>query len=100
MDGNNLWPPILTTIAGKPASGCATVLSDDPSVYSQPAYLTRVVTDTDKARDIRAKMMPLLDELLIIMNDAKNAGLIISFNIGQDQWGRVKLTDINIVRPL
>lgn len=60
----------------------------------------RLRTDAVMAQDIRETLEPLVTKICQIMDDAKRHGLIVSFNIASDQYGRTKVVEINIVRPL
>jgi hypothetical protein len=57
-------------------------------------------SDVDKAARARAEITPLLEKICEILNRAKADGLIVSFNCSPDQYGRYKIVDIGIVKPL
>ncbi len=57
-------------------------------------------TDPEKAAQIRAMLTPVLEQVCAIVGDARANGLIVSFNIAPDQFGRVKVQALDITKPL
>jgi hypothetical protein len=41
-----------------------------------------------------------LQELCDIINKAKSYGLVVSFNLSPDAYGRTRVADLSIVKPL
>lgn len=56
-------------------------------------------TDSVKADEIRAKLTPLLTDVGLIFDKAIGDGLIVSFSINRDQFGRSK-AEVTITKPL
>lgn len=67
----------------------------DPAISLVPSK-----TDAEKAAGYRAELMPLFDQLCVVLNRAKADGLIINFNVGADQYGRIKLQATDVLKPL
>ena len=59
-----------------------------------------IPTDVAIAAEARSELMPHMEAACVIFNRVRSYGLIASFNIGPDQYGRVKINSIDIVRPL
>lgn len=59
-----------------------------------------VPTDKERADAIRTKLQPLLEQLVATFNDAERDGLIVTFNIGRNQYGRHAVQNIAISKPL
>lgn len=58
-------------------------------------------TDAAIAQELRDKLNPLLDQVCGIMAQAKADGLMVSWNLQPDSFGRkFKVTEISIVKPL
>lgn len=62
--------------------------------------INTVPTDADVAQNIRDEIRPVLEQLAAILNRGKAHGLIVSFTMQQDQYGRATVTEPSIVRPL
>lgn len=62
--------------------------------------ITELRTDAIKAEEYRRELVPLLDKACDVFNRARNEGLIVSFQIGLDQYGRSVVQGIGIVKPL
>ena len=58
------------------------------------------VPDTVKAENYRLELRPILEQAAEVLNRAKADGLVISFSINPDQYGRYRVTEIGIVKPL
>lgn len=56
--------------------------------------------DVAAAQTVRDELAPLLKAVCDIFDRAKAQGLIVSFNIATDQYGRTKVNDVSVVRPL
>ncbi len=65
-----------------------------------PANVETLRTEAQKAADYRAEIMPILDQACEIISRARKEGLIIGFNISPDQYGRSRVAEITIVKPL
>ena len=46
-------------------------------------------------RDVETKLGPVL----VAMNDAKAKGMVVNFNIAQDQFGR-NIAQVSVIKPL
>lgn len=57
-------------------------------------------TDADVARDLRAEAAPLLAEIAKLMDSARAHGMIMSFTISPDQFGRNRAGEVTIVKAL
>ena len=62
--------------------------------------LTPGKTDTELAAEFRAKLRPLLEETLGVLNNASKSGLQVNFQFGRDVYGRHMVVSIDVVRPL
>jgi len=58
------------------------------------------VTDATKADSYRAELRPILEQAGKIMDRAKADGLVVSWNLSPDQYGRMRVADISVVKPL
>lgn len=58
------------------------------------------MTDADKAADVRAKLRPLLDKVCEIITQARRDNLVVTFNLGPDQYGRQQVGTLDILKPL
>ena len=58
-------------------------------------------TDAVAAKSIRDELMPLLESVCEIMARAKADGLMVSWTLQPDSFGRkFRVTEISIVKPL
>lgn len=57
-------------------------------------------SDSEKAAEYRAKLVPLLEHACAILNSARSEGLIVGFNVNPDQYGRHRIQAIDVTRPL
>lgn len=57
-------------------------------------------TDAEKASQIRADLLPILEQVCAVVGKARGEGMIVSFNIAPDQFGRVKVQALDITKPL
>jgi len=62
--------------------------------------IERIPTDGMRAEEIRTAMQKPLTEICEIVNRAKSFGLVVSFNISPDAYGRTRVADLSIVKPL
>lgn len=67
---------------------------------SQPDNVHQLRTDAVTAADLRARATPLLNQLCELVDEARAAGLNLGFGIGQDNFGRTIINQLNIVKPL
>lgn len=65
-----------------------------------PLALVPGKTDAETAAELREALKVCLNDAAKIMERARAAGLVVSWNIGPDSFGRFRVNDINIVRPL
>ena len=57
-------------------------------------------TAAQRAEAYREECRPLLEELAQIIQRARADGLIIGFNVAPDQYGRMKVGEISVTKPL
>lgn len=62
--------------------------------------VTELKTDKQKADDYRAQIIAALGDACEIMNKARADGMVISFNLGPDQYGRTSVQNLGVVKPL
>lgn len=69
---------------------------------NDPIKLTAVDgrNDAERAATIRSNLRPLLEQVAQIVTDARKDGLIVSFNISPDQYGRCQVTALDVTKPL
>jgi hypothetical protein len=70
------------------------------SADSNIASLVPGKTDAEKAAKIRADITPILEQVCAVVGAARAEGMIVSFNIAPDQFGRVKVQALDITKPL
>lgn len=56
--------------------------------------------DQEIATDLKVKAAGPATMLAEIMNEARGHGLILNFNIGPNQFGRIGVNDITVIKPL
>lgn len=66
----------------------------------EPVQLVPDKSDADMASDLRSKLMPILVQASAVVQEGRDKGFIISFNISPDQFGRVRVQTVDIVKPL
>lgn len=73
-----------------------------PDLQEVPATtnVERLKTDSSVAQDLRQDILPLLNGVCAVMDRARAQGLKVGFNVSQDNFGRHRVTDIEIVKPL
>jgi hypothetical protein len=57
-------------------------------------------SDTEVAADLRKRLEAALGEAISIMDDANESGLQVSFQLGRDSYGKNRINELGIVRPL
>lgn len=57
-------------------------------------------SDTERAAEYKRRALELLSQLCVIMNEARDNSLVVSFQISNDQFGRFFPQQITVVRPL
>lgn len=62
--------------------------------------ITELRTEKQKADDYRTQIVAALADACEIMNRARADGLVISFNLGPDQYGRTSVQNLGVVKPL
>jgi hypothetical protein len=62
--------------------------------------VTTIPTDAALAAEVRADMLPLLEQICVILNRARAHGLMIGFNCNVDQYGRHRPSMVDVQRPL
>ena len=71
-------------------------MADNPT----PLHFQPVVTDAVLAQAIRDEITPLLEQICTICTKARKDGLTVGFNLGFDEYGRQRITSLNITKPL
>lgn len=57
-------------------------------------------SDTDLAAQIKAEARGPLEQLCGIQDRARQAGLMLGFNIGPDEYGKTIVQRISVIKPL
>lgn len=57
-------------------------------------------SDRQLAEEYRVQLQVVAAPLIDLLNKAKGDGLSIGFNFAPDNYGRVVMKDINVVKPL
>ena len=77
-------------------------MSDMSSISGKPlesfGASSKPLTDAQKAAEYRARLTPIMEQAIAIMSEAKAEGLIVSFSINGDQYGRSVLSPIGVIR--
>ena len=64
------------------------------------ATLVPCKSDADLAAQYRAELAPLLDQVCDIFGRARKDGIVLDFNIGADQYGRMRVNEVSAVKLL
>ncbi len=67
---------------------------------ADPVTLVVGKPDTVLASEFRKELEPVLAKAAEIIDRARASGLSISFNVSADNFGRIVVKDIAIVKPL
>lgn len=65
-----------------------------------PIQLAPGKSDADKATAYKESVRPLLMQVAKLVEEARKDGMVITFGMGQDQFGREAITYLNVVKPL
>lgn len=57
-------------------------------------------SDRVYAADLKKRLGEALGPVIEIMNEARDANIILGFGLGRDQFGRTKIDDISAMKPL
>jgi hypothetical protein len=57
-------------------------------------------SDAEVAVDLRKRLEAALGNVVSIMDDANESGLQVSFQLGRDSYGKNRINELGIVRPL
>lgn len=57
-------------------------------------------SDAELAAAYRTKLSAALEPVLVLMTDAGKNGLSITWNISRDGFGKLRIQQIDVVRPL
>jgi hypothetical protein len=57
-------------------------------------------SDAEVAAELRERLNVALGAVVSIMDDANAHGLQVSFQLGRDSYGRNRINELGIVRPL
>lgn len=57
-------------------------------------------SDAEVAADIKAGAGAMLAPICALMDEARADGLVLNFQIGVDGFGRSRVVDISVVKPL
>lgn len=69
-------------------------------LMADPVTLVVGKPDVVLAAEFRAELTPHLNKAAEIIDRARLAGISINFNIAADNFGRISLREINVVKPL
>lgn len=58
------------------------------------------LSDKERAEQLRGQLRPLLEQACEIISDARRDGLVVTFNLGPDQYGNQRVSALDILRPL
>jgi len=67
---------------------------------TEPFKIVQGKSDKDIADDLRERMIPALQVLCDLMREADFSGMQTSFNIARDQYGKLCVQALNIVKVL
>lgn len=78
------------------------MLSDSPNVVfsNVPSLVPLTKPDKEVADGIRADLAPILEQACEVLNRARAAGMVTNWSIAPDQFGRLRLTEISVMKPL
>lgn len=71
-------------------------MAGDSNVQEMPVRRT----DQDIAKGIKEALMPKLLEVCALMQDARQAGLVVHFHLNQNSFGRFEVQHFEIVKPI
>lgn len=57
-------------------------------------------SDRDTAADLRQRMQGLLESVMELLDEANRSGLVIGFNLCRDSFGRNRIAEIQVSKPL
>lgn len=63
-------------------------------------YPAAKLSDKDRAEQLRTQLRPLLDQACDLITQARREGLVITFNLGPDQYGIQRVAALDILKPL
>lgn len=79
----------------------------DPADAAEPLHIipggatfAPKISDKDRAEQLRAQLRPLLDQACELITTARREGLVITFNLGPDQYGIQRVAALDILKPL
>jgi hypothetical protein len=58
------------------------------------------VSDEDRAKQVREKLKPMLEQVAAVLNEAQKDGLTVNFTLNKDAYGRFGAIAVDVVRPL
>lgn len=62
--------------------------------------VTRMVTDTERAFNLKERVRPHLEAVCSVMDEARAQGLVLNFQIGTNGFTRSMVRDISVIKPL
>ena len=57
-------------------------------------------SDAELAVEYKQRALELLSRLCVIMNEARDSGLVLAFQLSNDQFGRSFPQQITVIKPL
>ena len=64
------------------------------------AHILPGLSDAEVAADLKKRLHAAIGEVVSIMDEANARGLQVSFQLGRDGYGKNRINDLEIVRPL
>lgn len=71
-----------------------------PESSNNVATILTGKTDAQRAEEYRAELLPLLQQVCEVLDRSRRDGLVVSFSLAPDQYGRQTSGPIGVVRPL
>jgi len=62
--------------------------------------VTPIRSEADIAANLKTRMRNALVEVCEIMDEARNAGLVLNFQVGPNGFGKYGVQDITVIKPL
>ena len=75
-------------------------MTDRPKTIPEIVSFERVPTDAERAAKLKAQLRNVMTEACGILNEGKEHGLTVNFNISPNAFGFWVVNDITVVKPL
>jgi hypothetical protein len=77
----------------------------NPGIFlSEPAAVANnvhvIASDAALAAELKAELLPLLTQACAIMNRGRERGLIVNMTLAPNQYGRIALADLSVLKTL